>query len=185
MADFVVFIVKQFHNLNNSIMRRTFILLMVSLFISAGSAQAFAENHDKGKPRQEQRDNRGEKHHHNKKGNPGKDDRHHDKKAHKPSNGPAHHATHVKYGRPGGNAATPPPHLSPMVSKLTRGCQDVNVWQIDRETYLVKYRKGNRHYTRRLYPYANRYDNASLINVNWQPLSLWTLIPPIQLNINL
>lgn len=172
-------------------MRRTFILLLVSLFLSVGTTEAFADRHDNHGPRHEQRDNHGKKHSDKKKGDkkgkPGKKDKHH---YGKPGMAPAHHAAPPKYGRPGGHVGTPPPppmppRLSPMVSKLTRGCHDVNVWQIDHDTYIVKYRKGNRHYTRRLYPYANRYDNASLISVNWQPLSPWTLIPPIQLNINL
>lgn len=143
-------------------MRRTFILLLVSLFLSVGSAEAFADNHDKDSPRHEQRDNRGKKHK--------------DKKAPKDKK-------HV--GTPPPPPASMPPRFSPMLSKITKGCHDVNVWQIDHDTYIVKYRKGNRHYTRRFYPYADRYGKASLINVNWQPLSLWTLIPPIQLNINL
>lgn len=185
-------------------MRRTFILLLTSLFLSVGTVEAFADRHDNGGPRQEQRDH-GRKHSDKRKGNdkkgkPGKKEKHnggkhHDKKSPKqrygkPGISPAHHAAPPKHGRPGGHIGTPPPppmppKLSPMVSRLTRGCHDVNVWQIDHDTYIVKYRKGNRHYTRRIYPYADRYDNASLISVNWQPLSPWTLIPPIQLNINL
>lgn len=174
-------------------MRRSFILLLVSLSLSFGPTQAFADRHDHHGPRHEQRDDRGNKHLNNKKGKHdnkrkhGKKDKHH---YGKPGMSPTHHASPPKYGRPGGHVGAPPPppmppRLSPMVSRLTRGCHDVNVWQIDHDTYIVKYRKGNRHYTRRIYPYANRYDNASLISVNWQPLSPWTLIPPIQLNINL
>lgn len=96
--------------------------------------------------------------------------------------------------RPGAGAAfhpgpamppPPPPRLPHMVNYATRGCHDVAVWQVDAETFLVKYRRGGRWYTRYVYPYAEEYGAPTLISVNWQPLSPWTLIPPIQLNINL
>lgn len=179
-------------------MRRICLLLIVSLFIGLGSTNVYADNHHgKGGPRQEQRhdshknNKNGKGKHDNKK--PGKD---HGKKPGnnhigRPGNGfgpgnvhpqPVHKAPHRVNHRP---TPPPPPRLPHMVSYMTRGCHDVNVWQIDYDTYIVKYRKGNRFYTRRFYPYANRYDNPSLISVNWQPMSPWTLIPPIQLNINL
>ncbi|MDE6335486.1 MAG: hypothetical protein K2L34_02840 [Muribaculaceae bacterium] len=79
----------------------------------------------------------------------------------------------------------PPPRLPHMVNYATRGCQDVAVWQVDPETFLVRYRRGGRWYTRYVYPYAERYGAPTLISVNWQPSAPWTLIPPIQLNINL
>lgn len=79
----------------------------------------------------------------------------------------------------------PPPRLPHMVHYATRGCHDVDVWQVNRDTYLVKYRRGRRWYTQYVYPYAGRYGSPTLISVNWQPQSPWTLIPPIQLNINL
>lgn len=79
----------------------------------------------------------------------------------------------------------PPPRLPDMVRYATRGCHDVAVWQVSPDTYLVKYRRGRRWYTQYVYPYAERYGSPTLISVNWQPQSLWTLIPPIQLNINL
>lgn len=79
----------------------------------------------------------------------------------------------------------PPPRLPHMVNYATRGCHDVAVWQVDAVTFLVKYRRGGRWYTRYVYPYAEEYGAPTLISVNWQPMSPWTLIPPIQLNINL
>lgn len=82
-------------------------------------------------------------------------------------------------------APPPPPRLAHMVRHATRGCHDVNVWQVDPETFVVRYRYGNRLYTRYIYPYSDIYGVPSLISVNWQPRSPWTLIPPIQLNINL
>lgn len=82
-------------------------------------------------------------------------------------------------------APPPPPRLAYMVRHATRGCHDVNVWQVDPETFVVRYKHGNRFYTRYLYPYSNIYGAPSLITVNWQPRSPWTFIPPIQLNINL
>ncbi len=101
---------------------------------------------------------------------------------------------HMPVMRPGTGAAfhpgpamppPPPPRLPHMVNYATRGCQDVAVWQVDPETFLVRYRRGGRWYTRYVYPYAERYGAPTLISVNWQPSAPWTLIPPIQLNINL
>lgn len=86
---------------------------------------------------------------------------------------------------PGPALPPPPPRLPHMVNFATRGCQDVAVWQVSPDTYIVKYRKGPHWYTRYVYPYADQYGAPTLISVNWQPLSPWTLIPPIQLNINL
>ncbi len=79
----------------------------------------------------------------------------------------------------------PPPRLPYMVDYVTRGCHDVNVWQVSSDTFIVKYRRGGRWYTQYLYPYSEMYGNPTLISINWQPLSPWTFIPPIQLNINL
>ncbi len=106
----------------------------------------------------------------------------------KPGNGPG-----MKPPRPGYGAAyrptppPPPPHprLNQMVRYATRGCHDVDVWQVDFNTYVVRYRKGNRIFTQYIYPEMGRYGRPSLISVNWQPMAPWTLIPPIQLNINL
>lgn len=101
--------------------------------------------------------------------------------------GPAH----VPVVRPGGGfhfgpaLPPPPPRLPYMVEYVTRGCHDVNVWQIDSETFIVKFRRGGRWYTQYVYPYAQRYGHPTLISVNWQPMTPWTFIPPIQLNINL
>lgn len=181
-------------------MRRIFTLLLLSLFLSVGSVEVFADRHDKGGPRQEQKYNRKDNRNHGKnhnKGNKGKFDKNKPGKGHdmRPgvSHGPKHNMGHNPDMGPGPrqihHRPTPPPPAPPrlphMVNYMTRGCHDVNVWQIDDDTYIVKYRKGNRFYTRRFYPYANRYDSPSLISVNWQPMSPWTLIPPIQLNINL
>lgn len=105
----------------------------------------------------------------------------------RPAPAPVRHHTPPPPPRPRhyAPAPPPPPRLSHMVRYATRGCRDVAVWQIDYDTYIVKYRRGNRYYTQYLYPYADRYGDRSLITVNWEPLSPWTLIPPIQLNINL
>ncbi len=147
-------------------------------------------------------------------GNDKKHDKHHNDKHHndkhfgKPGNNvkPAHPAPAHRPGkpvpppppapvmRPGTGAAfhpgpamppPPPPRLPHMVRYATRGCHDVAVWQVSPDTYLVKYRRGGRWYTQYVYPYAERYGAPTLISVNWQPLSPWTLIPSVQLNINL
>ena len=228
-------------------MRRRFFYLLLSLFIVAGSGQAFADgnNHRGGKDRKEQSHNRpgGNSNKKNDKNKPGHNSKpgHSSKPGHnvkpgnnhnhgnnfkpgnnrkpennfKPGNnhrpGDAHkpamnHKPAVSAPRPGaggrpmniGHPAPPPhhhnygpalppppPRLPHMVSHVTRGCHDVNVWQIDYDTYIVKYRRGGHWYTQYVYPYADRYSNPTLISVNWQPLSRWSIIPPIQLNINL
>ena len=72
------------------------------------------------------------------------------------------------YGRP---TPPPPPHHRPammppghrypdrlghMVSRAARGARNVSVWQVDNNTYVVRYFKKGRYYTRYLYPYATR-----------------------------
>lgn len=103
---------------------------------------------------------------------------HHDRASMAPSYGHGPHHHHAP-------APPMPPRLKHMVHHATRGCHDVDVWQVNHDTYIVKYRKGRRYYTQYLYPYSERYGNINLISLNWQPLSPWNLIPRIQLNINL
>ena len=43
----------------------------------------------------------------------------------------------------------------------------MNVWQIDYDTYIVRYRRGNRFYTQRIYPYRDVYGPRNTISVNW------------------
>lgn len=114
----------------------------------------------------------------------GQNDRyHHNRPASRPHHyAPAPPPPHHHYG--------PAPHpihhnLAGMVRHATRGCHDVAVWQVDYDTYVVRYRKGNRFYTQYIYPYAGRYGSRNRISVNWSPMSPWTFIPNIQLNINL
>lgn len=186
-------------------MRRNIIPWLLSMFLIIGSGTALADNHrgDRGKPRTEQRNNTPKKNgHHNKKEfkknqskpRPGSDSKHNISKPHMR---PGHHVAPppVKHHyRP-----TPPPprrhHYAPapplpamlsnMVAYATRGCSNVDVWQIDPETFIVKYRHGGRYYTQMLYPYAEQYGPRNSISVNWQPSNPWTLIPSINLNINL
>lgn len=84
-----------------------------------------------------------------------------------------------------GPVPPPPPRLAHMVRHATRGCHDVRVWQIDADTYIVKYRRGHRWYTQRIYPYDEIYGSPGTISVNWMPESPWNLIPSVHLNINL
>ncbi len=189
-------------------MRRITITLILSLFLALGTGVAYADRHN-DRDRHEQRDrgrgNNNRSHGHRPGGDKGRDrwDNH---KGHKPDKSWNKHNSAPRpghgYGRPAPPPPPPrphhyrpshyapappppPPHLGNMVRYATRGCRDVAVWQISPDTYIVKYRKGNRFYTRRLYPYANRYDAPNLISVNWAPMSPWTLIPSIHLNINL
>lgn len=192
-------------------MKRIVTCMLLSLFLSAGTVGVMAST-GKSPDKKEQRDKRNDGRKQNKKQN-NKNDRNKGKKSgkdYRPGKGhslpaPGHNASRpapapvhrpVSGGHhtpppppPGAHRHSPipppPPRLSSMVSHATRGCRDVAVWQVNPDTYIVKYRKGRRYYTQYLYPYSGRYGDCSLITVNWQPLSPWTLIPPIQLNINL
>lgn len=78
-----------------------------------------------------------------------------------------------------------PENLAYMARRAAGPGQVVDVWMVDPQTYVVKYRHGNRFYTRSFHPYTGRYDAPALISVNWNPLSGWLQVPPIQININL
>lgn len=172
-------------------MRKILFPLIFSLLMMAGSGMAMADNHrgSRGGHNTEQRDHRN---HNNGKKN---DKKKHDKKYdYRPSHGsvaPAHRpAPHYRPAPPkphhkhhAGRAL--PPRLHDMVAYTTRGCSNVAVWQIDPNTFIVKFRKGGRYYTRMLYPYSCQYGPTQSISVNWQPLSPWTLIPSVNLNISL
>lgn len=189
-------------------MRHTVTTLIFSLFLSLGTGVAFADRHnDRGHDR-ERKEQRFHGNHKDKKKDKGRHKDRHDKshKGHKKDykHGdmrPGHHGNkhHGGAPRPGFNdpsyghgphhhhapAPPMPPRLKHMVHHATRGCHDVDVWQVNHDTYIVKYRKGRRYYTQYLYPYSERYGNINPISLNWQPLSPWNLIPRIQLNINL
>ena len=166
--------------------------LILSLFLTLGCGTAYSRYHDRHghRERYEQRDhhgNKGEKHGHGK-----KDFKHHGKKIDKREyNHRYDHHKHNKWEhrrprRIHHNAPPPPPPRLPhMVRHATRGCRDIAVWQIDYDTYIVRYRKGNLFYTRRFYPYINSFDKPRLVSVNWMPQSPWIAIPSIHLNINL
>lgn len=189
-------------------MRRSALITLLSLFLISGSGYAYADNHrgdrhDKG--RKEQR--------FDKKGHNGKKDKHHDKKHDKkydkkrPGRPPGN-VGHIDYRPPKPpkhhSHPAPPPYrpkhynhayhypnysvhdnLGYMVSRITRGARDVNVWQVDPYTYMVRFRKGRRLYAQYIYPYEGRYGQRNTITVDWAPLSPWALIPSIHLNFNL
>ena len=173
-----------------TVMRYTLIGILMALFISTGTVNVYADRHDKESPRHEQRFGK------DKKKDKDKPHRKKDKKHNGKNNSynkpgspsPTHIAPPPSSShRPGTPTPPPPPpeRLPYMVRHATKGCSDVNVWQIDHDTYIVKYRKGRKYYTREIYPYREKYGKATLINVNWQPHSPWVLIPPMQININL
>lgn len=92
------------------------------------------------------------------------------------------HRNRVMYGQPGWSR---PPKLDYMVRHIDRGAKDVSVWQVDYNTYVVRYRKGHKWYKRLFNPYTGHYSSPALINVNWQIPGSWIQIPPIQININI
>ncbi len=89
--------------------------------------------------------------------------------------------------RPVVNVNRPPKHpenqLRQMVAHVAPGAGDVMLWQIDPETYIVKYLLGGKYYTQRLYPYSGRYGSRGVVNINWNPLSSWTLLPSINITL--
>lgn len=93
--------------------------------------------------------------------------------------GPKHYPHHYT------PVAPLPVMLSDMVAFATRGCHDVNVWQINPETFIVRYRNGSHYYTQMIYPYTEMYGPRNSISIGWTPSSPWTLIPSVNLNINL
>lgn len=83
-----------------------------------------------------------------------------------------------------GLAPALPPRLMEMVKHTTRGCKDVNVFRVNRDTYVVRYRKGHKIYARYLYPFDNRYGAKNVVTMNWIPQVPDVEIPPIQINLN-
>lgn len=192
-------------------MRPILTSLILSLFISVGTNAAYADHHrdhDRGHKEQRDRNHGKDRRPGNSIGRPGNHDnrKHHkadkrgryDQKKHdkryRPVNGyrpayPPHHYRPVPPPPPprryGPVPPPPPPHLADMVRYATRGCRDVDVWRIDYDTYIVRYRRGNRYYTQRIYPYRDVYGPRNTISVNWTPSSPWVSVPSIHLNINL
>lgn len=172
----------------------TLTLLLSILLVSGSSGIAYADkHHNNGWNNKEHRDNRFDK-------NNKKHDKNHNKNnSHKnhgnnpwnnkgPHNNPSwrptpppppHHAPAPHHGY----AIERDPKFHKMIAKAAYGGTDVKVWRVSYDTYIVKYRKGRKWYTRRFYPYANRYDAPGVININWNPLSAWTLLPSVNINI--
>lgn len=168
-------------------MRKLFTTLFLSLVLVAGTGTVYADSHKGG--------NRGQ--HSTSMARPGsnsvKPGKGKPNVAHKPGNGhykPGkgyHKPTHPRHPNRPARVAIPQYryNLGDMVRYATRGYNDVAVWRVSGDTYLVKYRDGSRYYTRYLYPQTGVYGTPSLISVNWNPGSVWSLIPNVQLNINL
>lgn len=195
-------------------MRRLIIASLLSLFLISGTGFAFADHHRGGhdKDRKEHKYDRKHggdkkwKDHDKKWKDRDKDWKKQEKKRQKeyekrmkkarknayrhgpvpppppppPSHGPRHynHAYHYPHYSVHDN-------LGFMINRIARGGRDVNVWQVDEGTYVVRFRKGKHMYAQYLYPYEGRYGRRSTISVNWAPQSIWSLIPSIHLNINI
>lgn len=186
-------------------MRRLIITSLLSLFLLSGTGYAYADHHRGGHDK-DRKEWKHDKKHDKKKDKYRKeqekkwkkeqkkrwkkhDDRHHGIPSHgfrpTPPPPPKHyrprHHNHAYY-YPNYSVHE---NLGYMVSRITRGGRDVNVWQVDEGTYVVRFRKGNHLYAQYLYPYEGRYGNRSTISLNWAPASPWSLIPAIHLNFNL
>lgn len=70
--------------------------------------------------------------------------------------------------------------LHDMVRHSTYGGRDIALWQIDHDTFIVRYFKDGRYYTRRLYPYTGRYGMTYEVATSWLPQTPW-----ININISL
>ena len=181
-------------------MRRLLATSLLSIFLLSGTGYAYADHHRGGSHDKDRKEQRFDKKRYN-----GKKDKGHDKKRY---DRPPGNVGHIKYKVPKppkhhGHPAPPayrPKHynhayhyptysvhdnLGYMISRIAGGGRDVNVWQVDEGTYVVRFRKGNHLYSQYLYPYEGRYGKRNTISVNWTPLSPWALIPSIHLNINL
>lgn len=148
-------------------MRHIFAYILIALFMSVGSVEAFADKHkghdrdrheqryDRKKGYKKDRDHKYKKDkHHGNYGRPGNSfPAPGNKHRHTPPPPPKHHH-HAPPPPPRRHhhAPPPPPRLGHMVRYATRGCHDVGVWQISHDTYIVKYRRGNHYYTQYLYP---------------------------------
>lgn len=166
----------------------TLTLLLSILLLGGYSGAAFADrHHNNGRGRQEHRDDRFDK----------QDKKHNGHKNHGNNN---HWNNNGHHNKPGWRPTPPPPprpvplphhgynierdpRFHSMIAYAINGGTDYRVWRISYDTYIVKYRKGRKWYTRRFYPYANRYDAPGVISINWNPLSAWTLLPSININI--
>lgn len=163
-------------------MRPKVYLLLLSFLLSAGSVDvsAFNGNNHRGQHSYEQRHDKKtdkkDKKKDKRKDNKKNWDRRH--QALRPMLGPrpVHHAKPVPLL---------PPRLRDMVRHATRGGKDINVWRVNETTFVVRYRKGHKIYTRYLYPYTNRYGANNVVSVNWMPQAPWIEIAPLQINISL
>lgn len=169
-------------------MRRLISTLLLSLFLVSGNI-VFADRHDRkghDKGRIEHRIDRNK--HHDKKNDRDHNKRHdnhgrfdgHDRYSPKHNyREPKHNIRpQVRYHRP-----APDRELRRMVAYAARGGRDVRVWRIDEDTFIVKYLLGGRYYTQRLYPFSGRYGSRGVVNINWNPLSSWTLLPSINISL--
>ena len=191
-------------------MRNLIITIGLSILLTAGGFSGYAARTPRGErhERHEQRDNHRQSgnrnHNRHDNGNRRPDNGHKDNRNKHDHKGPGHgdyrHPGNSaprpgSYGRP---TPPPPPHHRPammppghrypdrlghMVSRAARGARNVSVWQVDNNTYVVRYFKKGRYYTRYLYPYANRYGAVQVLAPAWQPLSSWFTVPSVQVNL--
>lgn len=162
-------------------MKRIFTALILSLFIMSGTGVAYADKHKHhDKDRYEHRHDRRPDYHHGKHDKDYfKDREKYYKKARK---------AEKKYWKERRKAEKHyykdyDHRLRKMVAYAARGGRDVRVWRVNDDTYVVKYYRGGHYYTQHLYPYSGRYGSRGVVNVNWNPLSSWTLLPSININI--
>lgn len=176
---------------------RYFLVAIAVTLASASSLSAFAT----------EKNNRGNHH-------PSRYEHRDDRKNHGHSSGNKRHGKppHVAPKPPHNNNHHSGAHFNKMVRHAIGGGNNAVVWQIGPFEYIVKFKKGKNHYMRRFYTNTGQYgpvsriviagpdewylaadrnrryrSNGSHLNVyvNGTPLSPWTLIPDIDINVHI
>lgn len=148
-------------------MKKLITIVLTALMLLGTSSSAFADHHrhhDHDRDRKEWRKEM--------------------KKRHKKEYKKAKKARKEYYKRQHKYARHRDKELRKMIRHAARGGKNVAVWQVDDDTYVVKYLRGDHYYTQYLYPGSGRYGKRNSVSLNWNPQSAWTLLPSINLNLN-
>lgn len=157
-------------------MRRLVTALLLTVFIFSGTGVALADHHGRDRhDRKEYREDRRPGHNQHDRHKYDKKDK---KRQEKFWKNQRKHQREVRHHHNNDR------RIREMARYASRGGRFMDAWRISDDTYIVKYYKGGRYYTRRFYPYTGRYGAPTLISVNWVAPSIWSLLPSINININ-
>lgn len=70
-----------------------------------------------------------------------------------------------------------------MIRHTTRGAQNIRVWQISDDAYMISYFLGGRQFVQKVYPYSGRYGRKERLNISLTPDPSWLLIPDIHIHL--